>query len=198
MSRIPRNAVLLWLLVAPLAQPASVTVRVPVNPEETLDEVVVEATRARLSQMRQEMVQLEDRFFERFNELNTIDDFDTYCDQEARIGTQMKRRYCRAVYETKALRTEGQEYIKHLPSFVDPTPTLSAPPVPAIVVIEARRKDYQKNMLEVTSRNPELIQLARERYELGLRYEATRRKVFGKKPPPEEVEPSPAPPITPQ
>ena len=192
LNRILRAVPLLCLLIAPLSPVAAATV--PPGQEESLDEVVVEATRTKLAQMRQQMVQLEDRFFERFNELNTIDDFDTHCYMEARVGTRFERRYCRAVYESKAFRVEGQEYLKQLASITDPTPKAWAPPDPVIMAIEARRKDYQKNMLEVTSRHPELVELARERYEMGKRYEDTRRKVFGKKPLTGEDEAAPAAP----
>ena len=60
------------------------------------------------------MVMVEDRFYERYNELNPNHDFDTHCHMEARIGTNTKRRYCRAVYQERAQQKEGQEYAEAL------------------------------------------------------------------------------------
>lgn len=174
--------------------------------EAPLDEVVVEGTRGKLKQMIEQMVQLEDRFYERYNELNTNDDFDMYCAQEARIGTNVKRRYCHPVYETRAMETEGREYAQMMQFNTGPPagPMLppgavaaAGPPPPAIVTIEARREEYKDNLRKVASENPELVRLLRERYELAQRYEATRRKVWGLKPPPEEKETATTQPDTP-
>jgi hypothetical protein len=56
------------------------------------------------------------------------------------------------------------------------------PPTPSTVMIEARRKEYQQNIRNVVKSHPELIELLRQRYELGQRYEATRRSLFESKP----------------
>jgi hypothetical protein len=162
------------------------------------DEVVVQGSRT-LDEIRQKMVKLEDRFYDRYNELNTIRDFDIHCGQEARVGTLLKRRYCRAVYESKAFEAEGREVAQFLQNIPppntnpaaagiprDPPVVIGAPPPPAFAAIEARRPEFRKNMLDVTSKNPELIKLLQERAELAKQYDAARRKLFGSKPPPEE------------
>jgi hypothetical protein len=43
-------------------------------------------------------------------------------------------------------------------------------------------------MVEVTRKDRELFRLLRERDKVARKYEATRRKVFGMKPPPDEQE----------
>lgn len=192
MKRFPHVALLLCLLVAAQSQGASA----PATPhrEDSLDEVVVHGTK--LDEIMQEMVQAEDRFFARYNELNTNDDFDMHCAQEARVGTAIRRRACRAVYMNKAFEVEGQNHAEAMKEMTQEPPRPWRPPLPATITIEARRKDYQQNMRDVVRRNPELIKMLRERYELGKRYEAKRRKVWGLKPPPEEEAP-PAAPVTP-
>jgi hypothetical protein len=50
--------------------------------------------------LRQAVVEAEDRFHARYNELNDNDDFDVNCRQEARTGTKLERRICRAVYQS--------------------------------------------------------------------------------------------------
>jgi hypothetical protein len=207
MKRIFRLTVLLCLVSAPAAQ----GIASPATPDQkdSLDTVVVEGTRGQLNAMLQEMVKSEDRFFERYNKLNTNDDFDMRCFREARVGTRFMRRYCIAEYMNRAMQVQGQDYALFLQSNFDtsqgaatykqkndPPTLLGGPPVPAMVMIEARREDFRQNMRDVVSRNPELVKMLRERYELGQRYEATRRSLFGPKAK-EEYKSEPAAPVTP-
>ena len=152
---------------------------------EGLDEVVVEGSRNELNRLRAKVVELEDGFYERFNELNTIDDFDTHCHSEARIGTKLKRRYCRAVFQDKAYRSEGQGYTEYLQRTIatdsppQPTGLILGPPPPAYVAIQERMDDYRENMRQVVRRHPELLELVRKRYEAERNYDAARRRIFG-------------------
>jgi hypothetical protein len=193
MKRFPD--VLLLLLFAPLALGANTAV-VP-DQQESLDTVVVEGRLHQLETLRNEMVLVEDRFYERYNALNPVRDFDTHCYIESHTGTRTKSRYCRAVYQDKAFTREGQDYAEAMKTMLgdgdtaDPKPWV--PPTPSTVMIEARRKDYQNNIREVAKRNPELIELLRQRYELGMRYEATRRSLFASKAKDEEKGESAAP-----
>ncbi|MET0282164.1 MAG: hypothetical protein ABW278_13730 [Steroidobacteraceae bacterium] len=188
----------MWLL-------AGITISVwaaaPAPREDNLDEAVITATRARLSSMRQEMARLEDRFYDRYNQLNAENDFDVHCAQETRAGTRLQARHCRPVYEAAAMAEEGSDYHRFLQACCDtskPGPSTAGsyePPLPALVKIEARRPEFRKTMLQVTSSNPELLGLLKERSRMAKRYEATRRKVFGRKPLPDDDPPaSPMPP----
>lgn len=154
---------------------------------QQLDEVVVEATRARLVAMRDELVRLEDRFYERYNELNTVKDFDVHCHQEARIGTRLERRYCRAVYEDKALGAEAQDYYLFQMRLMQDPPIAGGPPPPALMATEARKNDFRRNMVKVTGMHPELLDILRERAEVAELYEAARRQIFGLKAPKPET-----------
>jgi hypothetical protein len=174
-----------------LSQGIVTTVAASTPVEGTLDELVVEARRTRLTELRNEMIRLEDEFYARYNELNDNDDFDIHCAREAKVGTRLERRYCRAVYENEILAVEGRDYHIDLLRCCDLSTPIPAgterpppqPPVPAIVLIEARKPDFRKTMVQVTTEHPELAQLLRERAEAAQRYEATRRKLFGKKSP---------------
>lgn len=178
------------LLMAPLA-PANAPDTA--SSASTLEEARVEARRTRLSEIRREMIQLEDRFYARYNELNTNDDFDIHCENAARTGTRLERRYCQPVYETEAQREEGIEYFHYLyRSMTDEAfkflskndgGLIGGPPPPALQKIEARRPEFRQTMLEVTRDNPELVQLLAERQRIAKRYEAARRKLFGRNAP---------------
>ncbi len=163
--------------------------------QESLETVVVEGRLHQLENLRNEMVLIEDRFFERYNALNTNRDFDTHCSIESHTGTRTKSRYLPSTYQDRAFEREGQDHAEAMKWMMnqgadDGNPARAGggtganpwvPPTPSTVMIEARRKDYQNNIREVVKRNPELIELLRQRYELGQRYEATRRSLFAPK-----------------
>jgi hypothetical protein len=181
------------LLAAPHAQ-ASAPAPAPAAQQSDLDEIVVQGQRVQLQEMRKELVRLEDRFYARYDELNTNDDFDIHCFKEARTGTRIIKRTCRAVYEDNALQEEGQaalairQYVqpglqtykyKDLP---DPRMLVGETPAPPIMAILARLDEFRANMKDVVSRDPQLLGLLRDRAELARRYEATRRRIFKRHP----------------
>lgn len=171
----------------------------PALGDEPLDTVVVQGRRAELAALRQQILQLEDRFYDRFNELNRNPEFDVHCSREARTGTLMKKRGCRAVYEDRALQEEGAQafqYRQHIqdqatkafaprmPGGRPPDPTtMGGPPVPAQLKIELRRPEFRKNLLEVTQGDAELQRLLREKAEAEQRYVIVRKSLFQQKSP---------------
>ena len=196
------SSVLQLLLLAPLAFASNS--EAAQEQKDSLDTVVVEGRLHQLETLRNEMVLVEDKFYEQYNALNPVHDFDTHCHIESHTGTRTKSRYCRAVYQDKAFTREGQDYAEALKTMMnqgaDDKDSGGAkpwvPPTPSTVMIEARRKDYQNNIREVVKHNPELIELLRQRYELGQRYEATRRSLFEPKAD-EQDKGEPSTPVTP-
>jgi hypothetical protein len=188
---------LIPLLAALISQ--SVLTATPDARKSETDEVLVHGQRMKLDEMRKEIVQLEDRFYERYNELNTVRDFDVHCIVEARTGTRFDKRSCRAVYMEDALQEEGAQAFQARQIVQDQLrrgssqPVVSTgPPVPATVKIEARREEFRKNVAQVAGQDAELAQVLRQRAELIERYRAARRKMFGKHPPPDESDPTAA------
>jgi hypothetical protein len=142
------------------------------------------------------MVRVEDNFFERYNELNPIDDFDVQCAPETSAGTALKRRTCRANYQRDALAAEGAGHLefmkKHdrskspaagqtsVPDAPPQEPTLvDSLPQPAIVDIEIRRKQYQQNLIDVSKKDPELAKMLSELADLNKRYQTIQRSRGG-------------------
>jgi hypothetical protein len=113
-----------------------------------LDQLDVNATRT-LSELRREVVAAEDRFYAEYNELNDNDDFDVKCREDARTGTRLEVRICRAVYQEEAIREgakEGLETMQCLRSNYGKCGAVNSPPVPAAVRIMALESDFQRNM----------------------------------------------------
>lgn len=175
---------------------------VPSRSEESLDEVMIIARLSRLSDMRREIDRLEDRFYARYNRLNAVDDFDVLCRSEAPIGTRLKKRSCRAIYQEAAIRDEGRDGFQIRQNVQDQLANGSSdpvmpgsPPVPALMAIQARVTDFRQNMRDLVSRHAELAQILEERARKIERFNAERRKVFGTQPGlvPEAEEPAALP-----
>ena len=89
---------LLALLLAVLAAPAiagKTEALTPSNVDDvaSLDEIVIQGDRT-LSAARQAIVDAEDRFYRRWNELNTNNDYDISCQSYTRTGTRLSTRLC--------------------------------------------------------------------------------------------------------
>lgn len=181
------------LMVALALLPSRVSAAaVPAGQTHELDEILVQGSRARLVEMRKELVKLEDRFYAQYNDLNTVKDFDIHCVREARTGTRIIRRTCRAVYEDEAIAQEGQDALR-IRQYLEPQlqtykyqdlPDPKQPydaPAPPLFAILARLPDFQKNLQQVVAKNPELLNVLRERSQLTRQYEALRRQIFSSK-----------------
>lgn len=157
-----------------------------VAPQSDLNEVLVQAQRVQLREMRKELVQLEDRIFARYDELNTKDEFDIHCFKEARTGTRFVKRTCRAQYEEDAVEDEGRQGTEVRQVFENRLragyPQPPVPPAPPMMAILARLDEFRANMKNVVSSDPQLLSLLRDRAELAKRYEATRRRIFKRHP----------------
>ena len=112
-----------FLLAAMITLPALAAA--PATPKAELDEVTVSGERVKIEALRKQIVQLEDTFYDRYNELNTVDDFDIHCIEEARTGTRFIKRSCRAVYQEQALADEGQAAFKILQRFREKGPPIA-------------------------------------------------------------------------
>jgi hypothetical protein len=134
--------------------------------ESTVPEVEINAQREKLAVMRSEMVKLEDEFYTEYNKLNTDHQYDIFCHMEAPLGTRLKDRVCRAVFVDKATEAEAQALLR------------GETVTPASQIALMKETDYEKNVLAVINKHPELRKLIRERETLGKRYEAVRKQKF--------------------
>lgn len=171
------------LLITSIARCAAVAAALPHDPVS--DEVVVQGERIRLHELRREAIAAEDRFFARYNELNKERRFDVHCAVETATGHRLSRRVCRPQYEIAAIQEAGAEGFRIRQYVQDPGNNargviMPTPPVPAEVLIEAHRPDFQRHMQRMVSRNPELLQLLRERAQAEQRFVEERRRRFGR------------------
>lgn len=180
---VARRAVCLAgvVLVHSLAEAAGVT---PLPADEVLDEVQVHGTRARIDELRQEMIRLEDEIYARYNDLNTIDKYDVICSDYARTGTRIERRYCRPLFEDRAKAEEGQVAFQSLQKIHDPIARVSPasvqlPESPVRKILE-QMPAYQRHMRQIMEKDPQLQKLLRDRAAAAEQLQRAQRELFGR------------------
>jgi hypothetical protein len=137
---------------------------------EPLPEVEIRGTRARLREMRDEIVRLEDKFYQRYNELNADDQYDVHCNMEQPTGTLLKYRVCKPEFVETATSEEAKGFLGGYSV------------APANMVIMAKYPDFEKAALSVINKDRDLRRLIRERDAVEARYENLRRLEFGDEP----------------
>jgi hypothetical protein len=77
--------------------------------DQSMEQVIVNGTRVKPYELRQRIMEVEDRFYSRYNELNDEEEFDVNCIVAAPTGTNLKHRSCRPVFEERAIQEHGRE-----------------------------------------------------------------------------------------
>ncbi len=127
-----------------------------------IDEVTVTGRYDKLSAMRKEFVQLEDRFYDEYNKLNTDHQWDVHCRMEAPTGSHFQYRVCTPLFVDKI-----EQEITAGSLFGSPW-----------AYIQAKKPDYQKNMVDQVGKSPKLLELLMKRKAAEERYYAVRKKKF--------------------
>lgn len=132
--------------------------------EQELDEVIVSGMTLR--QMRDAIIAAEQRFYDRYNEVNREDDFDIHCRNHAPLGTRIKRRECLIAFQEEAQMMYARAVLNG---------DYSTDPV--MMTLE-RRDEFRRNALAVINGDGRLRKLLRERERLEEKYQAERKKRF--------------------
>lgn len=109
-----------------------------------MDEIVVKGEKS-LNRLRHRVYETEDVFYALFNSINDDDDFDIHCTKEARTGSRVKRRVCRANFELKATAEEARGW------------KLGIPTTPAESAIAHNKRVILEKMEILVNENPELL-----------------------------------------
>jgi hypothetical protein len=165
--------------------------------ETQLDEVDVFGRDGRLSKMRGRLSELEDRFNEKYNKLNTDHQFDVNCSLTLKYNSRIGTRTCQAAFVESAYRAyyfcdressvvpqlepADNQGLSSRFSTVELTACKAEQMTSAMATIMQKLPTYQKNMIEVVRKNPELLALLEERNEVARRLEAVRKRKFEEK-----------------
>ncbi len=147
----------------------------PSDDAEELEQVNVLGSKVEPWQLRQAIIEAEDRFYKRYNELNSDNDFDMTCRVEARTGTRLVTRTCKPLYQENAVQEGAKQAVEIRQVFQD-SHILVSPPVPAAIAIMARRSEFERHMRSVVLGSPELGSLLKERAAAVERLEAATRR----------------------
>jgi hypothetical protein len=155
----PRNARIRALVPAlPLAL-ALVWAPRPSLAEDKLDEVLVQANRNQILQMRRELTHREDQFYQTFNKLNTDNQFDIICDNGAHTGSVFRHRTCRARFEQDANAADFQAW------------WMGNASIPPAQVIAVKRIEMRKVLIELLTAHPELRAAVTHYHDYKVKYE---------------------------
>jgi hypothetical protein len=131
-----------------------------------LDEITITGRYEKLSAMKKEYEQLEDRFYDAYNKLNTNHLFDIECASEAPTGSHIMVRTCQPTFIERALEAETDAWLQG-----------HAGP-PAWATVQEMMPAYQENIRDKVKKNPKLLELLMKRNAAAERYAAARKKKF--------------------
>jgi Secretin and TonB N terminus short domain len=132
-----------------------------------IDEVTVSGRYEKLSAMRKEYEQLEDRFYDEYNKLNTDPQWDVHCQQSASTGTHLRGRVCTPGFVDTIERDFAVASLQGHAGGGSPW-----------VWIQAKKPAYQQNMTDLVKKNPKLLELLMKRNAAAQRYADVRKKKF--------------------
>jgi hypothetical protein len=140
-------------------------VKAPGERVEELDEVAILGKSWR--RLQREMTAAEDRFYRRFNELNTRDAFDIHCRMEKETGTLVPKRQCRIQFLAEAQALDAQEFYRGLFNGWG----VNAPLAALTPKWLQNRDEYLRTARALLEQHPDLMALAMEWQRLQRQYE---------------------------
>jgi hypothetical protein len=164
-------------------EPVAVAVS-EVQGSDRLSEVEIRAEREKLWRMRAEMRTLEDQFFEQYNAINTADELDIRCNLEPgqRIRFGDTRRICQPAFGEKAatLCSGGGGGGSADAGLLGLGGSLAGSAVgpacwPLFMHQTSKWAAYEKHMLELINRYPQLRKIVSDREALQKRYDEVRQ-----------------------
>lgn len=133
---------------------------------ESTDLPEVEVVGRRLYQMQKAIIQTEDKFLARYNELNKDHAFDVHCSNASSKGTRIHKRTCQVQFYEDAAAAWARSQL-----------TGDYAPPPDLVALE-RGPEYKQKALAVINGDRELRRLLRTRDALEQKYFAARKEAF--------------------
>lgn len=176
-------------VVAPWSEAAQPARAADSAPPDLTDEVLVQGTRLR--HLRAAIIEAEERFYLRYNELNKVDDFDIACAKDAHTGTRIAHRRCFTRLQLDAMAQQGMETLQ---MFQQQAPAVPETPMSQLsgagamppagmtgvgrppntdpqAVWLAHYDEYRDNFLYLLKSNPDLRRMARDAERAQQRYD---------------------------
>jgi len=135
------------------------------------EEVIVSGRLDKLSSVVKAIATAEDRFLNRYNDLNDNWQYDVTCLVEAPTGRRITMRRCETGYVAEAKR---QDAVYGLLQYGN----LGWSPLPESTIVQSHLKEFQAKMRQIVENDVELQRALVERSLLIERYEKIRKKKF--------------------
>jgi hypothetical protein len=142
-------------------------------PGQSKQEVVVEAHHEKLRVLARDLAKAEDSFFNAYNRVNTIREFDVHCNVVTPTGTLFSHRECAPRFAEDAIENEGKASLEAFTGGVTGGGIAIPHGMPANEVIVVKYSDYKKHLVEVVTKDPELRKMLQDYTVLKRRYDGT-------------------------
>jgi hypothetical protein len=139
------------------------------TPLQTLDDVVVTGKLNSLSGIRKAMVDAQDRFYNRWNELNKDPQWNVTCENIAPTGTRIAKRVC----DPQKIADEQHDQAMYLLGMGGNVRFTSVEEMRRVI-----NPELKERMLKMVKVDPELMTALLEHAKLVQIYEDTRKKKF--------------------
>lgn len=131
-----------------------------------LDEVIVNARKEKLSQLRKQIEKAQDAMYDTYNRINKVPEYQVYCRTETSTATRMPIHQCKPRLVNDATEAEATAFLH------------GEPFRPSGSVINEKMPDFEKHLRDVIRRNPKLHQAVLDYGALVKHYEVVRREKF--------------------
>jgi hypothetical protein len=142
-------------------------------PDQSKKQVIVTAHREKLRVLTHDLAKAEDAFFNAYNRVNTIREFDVHCNVVTPTGTLFSHRECTPRFAQDAKADEAKTTLEVFTAgrrngYV---------PIPhgmmANEAINVKYSDYKKHLVEVVTKDPELRKMLQDYTVLKKKYDGT-------------------------
>lgn len=131
-----------------------------------LDEVIVNARKEKLSQLRKQIEKSQVAMYDTYNEINTVPEYRVYCSTEMDTATRLQTHICKPRLVNDATETEVSAILR------------GEPFRPSVSVINEKMPDFEKHLRDLAHKNPKLRKAVLDYGALVKHYEVVRKEKF--------------------
>jgi hypothetical protein len=142
-------------------------------PGQSKQEVIVKAHREKLRDLARDLAKAEDSFFSAYNRVNTIREFDVYCNIVTPTGTLFSSRECTPRFAQDAREDEATATLEAFTAGINGGEVPIPHGTTANDVINMKYSDYKKHLVEVVTKDPELRKMLQDYIVLKNQHDVT-------------------------
>lgn len=145
-------------------------------PGQSKQEVIISAHREKLRDLTRELATAEDSFFNAYNRVNTIREFDVHCNVVTPTGTLFSSRECTPRFAQDAKGDEAKVTLEAFTGGITGGRVAIPHGMAANEVITMKYSDYKKHLVEVVTKDPELRKMLHDCTVLKRQHDVTSKE----------------------